>query len=630
MLDAELNALPEKYRLPLVLCYLEGRTHEEATRQLGWPAGTVGSRLARGRDRLRSRLAQRGLSLAAGPFAVVLAANTSSAALPAALARATLEAALRIAAGKAVAGTVSAHVVALVDAASQSLSVIKLKTIALLLVGLCVLGAGAGVVAQRVSTSKHPEAQQGEEPEAVAKRPEAAKKEKSAPDDPKKPRTDRYGDPLPDGVLARMGSGRMRHGCYRLGFSPDGKLLVSGGGSGGIRVWDVATGKLKQRFQIPSSYVDFAYGADGVTLTVVSAEKGCDCRLLDPANGKELQRIKLNDAAAARAVAVAPAGKLIAVGREKAIHLHDPATGKETLRIGVPALRLSFAPDAKTIAVTDVRDTVRIYDTATAKTVANLKRDGARMMFASFSPDGRSLASISYEEKDDAVSIWDLATGQERHRLKGTRDTEGCAAFSPDSKLLATGGQGRDMVLWDVATGKELRRFGAWYGAAAVAFTPDGKTLAAGSGAITLWDVATGRLLPASANPIVEIWHLQFTQGGKRLLGGSFIDFAWDAKTGEEIRQFPAVERFPIWDAPLSPDEALLASADQSGTIRLWDATTGKEVRALKGHKDLVWTMRFTPDSRRLISSSTDQTIRVWEVASGREIYELTGRGVAN
>lgn len=75
VLDAEINRLPEKYRAVLVLCYLEGKTNEAAAQELGCPKGTVLSRLARGRDRLRNRLQQRGITLSIAPFALVLAQN---------------------------------------------------------------------------------------------------------------------------------------------------------------------------------------------------------------------------------------------------------------------------------------------------------------------------------------------------------------------------------------------------------------------------------------------------------------------------------------------------------------------------------------------------------------------------
>jgi RNA polymerase sigma-70 factor (ECF subfamily) len=100
VLDAALQGLPEKYRTPLVLCYLQGKTNAEAARLLGWPPGSISARLARGRELLRERLAARGQILPAGTFAAVLAKQVAPAALPAGLADATVRAAMGFLAGK--------------------------------------------------------------------------------------------------------------------------------------------------------------------------------------------------------------------------------------------------------------------------------------------------------------------------------------------------------------------------------------------------------------------------------------------------------------------------------------------------------------------------------------------------
>lgn len=153
-LDEELERLPARYRVPLVLCYLEGKTQEEARRQLGWPLGTVRSRLARARGLLRARLARRGLSLSSSLLGTVLVANSAGAALPGLLFQATLRAGLRCAAGGAVSG-VSAQAVALVKAGLHTMSVTKMKTGAILFLLFGLVSTGAAVLARSAPDAKH-------------------------------------------------------------------------------------------------------------------------------------------------------------------------------------------------------------------------------------------------------------------------------------------------------------------------------------------------------------------------------------------------------------------------------------------------------------------------------------------
>jgi RNA polymerase sigma factor (sigma-70 family) len=146
LLDQELNGLPENYRLPILLCDLEGKTIKEAARQLGWPQGSLAGRLARGRKLLAKRLVNRGVVLSAGLLAAVVSRNGASAGVPTALMSSTVKAATMIAAGQAkVAGLVPAKVAALMEGATKAMLLSKLKTISvgLLLVALVCVGAGA-------------------------------------------------------------------------------------------------------------------------------------------------------------------------------------------------------------------------------------------------------------------------------------------------------------------------------------------------------------------------------------------------------------------------------------------------------------------------------------------------------
>jgi RNA polymerase sigma factor (sigma-70 family) len=146
VLDEELSRLPAKYRSPLLLCYLEGKTNEEAARLLGWPIGSMSRRLARGRQLLRDRLIRRGLALTAAALAGLLAEEAGAGGLPAPLAAGTLRAAVTFAAGATpAAGPVSVPAAALAEGVLHSMPSTRILTAVIVLVVLGVLGVGTGL-----------------------------------------------------------------------------------------------------------------------------------------------------------------------------------------------------------------------------------------------------------------------------------------------------------------------------------------------------------------------------------------------------------------------------------------------------------------------------------------------------
>jgi WD40 repeat protein len=404
---------------------------------------------------------------------------------------------------------------------------------------------------------------------------------------------------------------------FGLGFSPDGKTLISSGtDEHGTRAWDLAAGKQRTAYgRTASDSYKFAFSDDGKRLATLHEDaSGRTLRVWDFAAGREIRRWR---------TAASSIGALV------------------------------FTPDSDTLVTAGGEGIIRLWDVRGGKEIKKYTGAAGSAGRLVASPDGQRLAAANWT---DGLLLWDVKSQTLVARFNGA-SWYGIAAFSPDGKQVAYAHEDRSVRLCEAATGKEVLRFarheadvGDRYdnlkNVTALAFDPEGRTLLIARADLMLrvGRVTDGKILRsfALAKGLIDdepqfMRHHDFSRDARtlftRLHDPSRSFRAWDTASGRQLWEMETKSGALGHDLALAPDGRSFSTTGSNNAITIYETVTGGKRRTLRGPDEERpnysngGLLAYSPDGRLLAAEGSDgKSVELWDVYRGQRVRRIDTR----
>jgi WD40 repeat protein len=412
-----------------------------------------------------------------------------------------------------------------------------------------------------------------------------------------------------------------------IALSPDSTKVIGAFTDAGLLVWDFATGELLQNYSYYGVVSLAFHPGDGTVLIG-------DYSILRTINLQTGAILGTNTGHSRGILSIAitsDGSRAVTTAVDQTIRVWDLHSGQIIRRFVEPNVILeevALSPDGRTVLSGSADGITTLWDVGSGVEIRSFV-DDQPITAVKFSPDGQKalIGGAGYVdlEKVEAghIILWDVETGEEIRRFEGQPYAVEAVEFSPDGRLAVSSGHGAMAILWDVGTGEEIRRFEDYWVDSmrsiesywAVDFSPDGQQIFAShsSGPIIGWDVESGEQIQQLVGHSTVAVDIMFSNDGQRLVSGGSdsLVILWDMQTGNILRRF-ANHAGGLGQVQFSPDETLLLGGSLNGTTSLWRVETGEEIRRYGG--GYVISPQFTPDGRHAVVGYHDGAVELWRI----------------